>query len=217
MAVTPQPATPGEGELVSRVLGGETQAYHALIRPYEQKVFRMLKMMLRNDADAEDASQETFLKAYRNLGKLRDSGRFGPWLMQIAVNTARVRIRDRHRDQQEPLEGEAGSDSDAPRQFADWSDLPSEALEKKEFRRAVAAAMESLPPHYREVIVLADVEGMPAAEICQTLDLTLDTVKMRLHRARMRIQEKLRPVFRPRMTDHLQFLKGMNPWSRAGR
>lgn len=217
MGESAQPARPKEAELIRLVVDGHTHYYHDLIRPYERKVFQLLRLMLRNEADAEDASQETFLRAYRNLAKLRDASRFGAWLMQIAANAARVRLRDQKKNHHEPLEGNDDSDSEAPRQFADWSDLPSEVFEKKEFRLAVAAAIESLPPHYREVIVLADVEGMSAAEICEILGLTVDTVKMRLHRARMRVQEKLRPVFQPRLTDHLRRLKGMSPWSRAGK
>lgn len=209
--------SPKEEELIRLVLDGQTHYYHDLIRPYERKVFQLLRLMLRNEADAEDASQETFLRAYRNLSKLRDPSRFGPWLMQIAANAARVRLREQKRNQHESLEGNDDSDSDAPRQFADWSDLPSEVFEKKEFRLAVAAAIEGLPPHYREVIILADVDGLSSTEIAEILGLTVDTVKMRLHRARMRVQERLRPVFQPRWTDHLRRLKGMSPWSRAGR
>lgn len=102
-----------------------------------------------------------------------------------------------------------------PRQFADWRDLPSEVLDREEVRAAVREGIAKLPENYRVVLLLADAQSLRYEEIAATLKISMPAVKTRLHRARMKLQEQLGPTFRPRLSDHLILLKGMNPWSRV--
>ncbi len=104
-----------------------------------------------------------------------------------------------------------------PQTFADWRDLPGDALDREDLRKAIRDAVGKLPEKYRAVFVLADGQSLAYAEIAEILNLTVSNVKTRLHRARMMLQEHLTPAFTPRMSDHIALLKGMNPWSRARR
>ncbi len=113
-------------------------------------------------------------------------------------------------------EGDGEEEGDVrPRQFADWRDLPSEALDEEQLLVAVREAVARLPEKYRVIFLLADAQSLSYEEIAVTLNLSVANVKTRVHRARMKLQEQLTPAFKPRMSDHLSMLKGMNPWSRA--
>ncbi|MGI8772446.1 MAG: RNA polymerase sigma factor [Acidobacteriaceae bacterium] len=206
-----------EEELIARVCCGEKAFFHELIRPYTRIMFASAFAVLRNAADAEDAVQEAALKAFLHLGQLEDRRRFRAWLVQIVINEARVHRRRLRRHLYESVdETDDSRDSDsAPRQFADWHDLPDETLEQEQLRSAVRLAMEDLPEIYREVLILIDTQHLSYAVVAEALEVSVGVVKTRVHRARMRIQEQLSPAFRPRFSDHIRLLKGMNPWSRA--
>ncbi len=214
------PATPerDERELIRRIRSGERELFHELIRPYERIAYGIIRSVLPNPADAEEVAQEAVFKAFLHLDQLADDGRFKPWLLQIAVNEARMRRRKDRPQLYTSLDEDAGEEEEEdfrPRQFADWRDLPSEALDREELRTAVREAVEKLPEKYRMVLILADAQSLHYDEIAETLKITMATVKTRLHRARMKLQEHLGPKFEPRFSDHLMLLKGMNPWSRA--
>jgi RNA polymerase sigma-70 factor (ECF subfamily) len=117
----------------------------------------------------------------------------------------------------ESIDEDAGGEEGdfRPKQFADWRDLPSEALDREELRSAVREAITKLSEKYRVVLLLADAQSLRYEEIAAALKISMPAVKTRLHRARMKLQEHLAPVFKPRFSDHLMLLKGMNPWSRA--
>jgi len=206
-----------ERALIGQVLSGDCNAFHELIRPYERHVYGLAYSVLRNAADAEEAAQEAMFKAYRNLGQLQDRNLFKSWLMRIALNEAQMKRRKDRQQLYESLDedGEDDSGYSFPKSHADWRELPSEALEKEEMREAVRRAVANLPEHYRVVFVLADAEQMRYEEIAATLSITVASVKTRLHRARLKLQESLQPAFVPRFRDHLAGLKGLNPWSRA--
>jgi RNA polymerase sigma-70 factor (ECF subfamily) len=110
---------------------------------------------------------------------------------------------------------ESDNADSVPRQVADWHDLPNEALEREQLRDAVRNAVEKLPEIYREVLLLIDSQHLSYAVVAEGLGVSIGVVKTRVHRARMRIQEQLGPAFRPRFSDHIRLMKGMNPWSRA--
>ncbi len=206
-----------EEQLIARICAGEKACFHDLIRPYAKLMFSAALSVLRNPADAEEAVQEGALKAFLHLSKLQDRRRFRPWVLQIVVNEARMHRRQLRRQLYESIDEvqeDIESDS-APRQFADWHDLPHEALEREELRDAVRNAVMSLPEMYREVLLLVDSQHLSYADVADGLGVSVGVVKTRVHRARMKIQEQLGPVFRPRFSDHIQLLKGMNPWSRA--
>jgi len=210
----------GERDLIRRIRAGEKDLFHALLRPYERSMYSVIHSILPNPADIEEVAQEAAFKAYLHLDQLADEEKFKAWLLRIAVNEAQTRRRRDRPQLYDALEGDAAEESEGdfrPRQFADWRDWPSDSLDREELRTAVRDAVAKLPEKYRVVFVLADVESLSYEQIAAMLALSVANVKTRLHRARMKLQESLNPAFRPRMTDHLSLLKGMNPWSRARR
>ncbi len=203
-----------EPELIDRIRKGERHLFHDLVRPYERAVYMTGYAVLRRHEDAEEAAQDTMIKVLMHLHQLTDPAKFKPWLLQIAVNEARLKRRNERASLFEPIEN--GSDTDEgmfmPRDFADWREIPSETLERKETRAAIDAALRKLPPIYREVLVLRDIEQLSTEECAQTVGVSEDTIKVRLHRARLRMREELAPVFRKTWRERFTFLKGKKPW-----
>ncbi|HVH85474.1 MAG TPA: sigma-70 family RNA polymerase sigma factor [Terriglobales bacterium] len=209
-----------DSELVLRVRAGERQLFHELVRPYERAVFIATYGILRDHADAEEAAQETMLKALMHLDQLADPEKFKGWLLQIAVNEARLKRRGKHASLFEPLDGNANPNAEEafmPRDFADWRELPSDAAERREIGEHIARALHSLPDIYRETFVLRDVEQLSATECAAILGIGVPAVKVRLHRARLMMRESLTPVFGKPKTPFWERLKGKNPWSAAKR
>jgi RNA polymerase sigma-70 factor (ECF subfamily) len=154
-----------EAQVIVSILGGEADLFHDLIRPYERTVYIMVLSLLRNEADAEDAAQETFLKAFRNLNKFRAESKFSTWLISIALNEARRRLRARKSHGTVTLDagpGEKGHVS--PALLQDWREVPSEILERQEVRRILQQAVMTLPEIYREIFLLRDVEELSVRE-----------------------------------------------------
>ncbi len=209
--------TSQEEAMIALVCEGEKAHFHDLIRPYARIMFASAQAVLRNPADAEDAVQEAALKAFLHLPQLEDRRRFRAWLLQIVVNEARMHRRKLRRQLYESIDEADESDEgdSVPRQFADWHDLPDEALDRDQLRDAVRNAVDKLPESYREVLLLIDSQHLSYADVAEALRVSVGTVKTRVHRARMRIQEQLAPVFQPRFSDHIRLMKGMNPWSHA--
>ena len=201
-------------ELISHILQGERELFHELAYRYERAVFVTAFAILRNHADAEEAAQETMVKAFTRLNQLKSPEKFKGWLMHIAVNEAKLKRRGRREYKFESLEGNAEQQDDQfmPRDFADWREIPSESLERKEIREAVASALEELSPIYREIFILRDVQQINVAECAQILGVNEQVIKIRLHRARLRMREKMAPAFKSRWFDRLLSLKGKNPW-----
>ena len=183
-----------ESRMIASILAGETQLFHELIRPYERRVYAMALSFLRNEADAEDVAQEAFLKAFRGLASFRGDAKFGTWLVSITLNEARSRIRRRDAIKMESLdEPEDDQGHSSPALLRDWKEIPSEALERKEVRSLLQIAIASLPQIYREVFQLRDIEQLSVNEAAQALGITVSSVKVRLHRARMMLQKNLAP------------------------
>ena len=187
-----------EAELIERICLGDKNLFHDLIRPYERKVYLTTLALLGNEADAEEAAQETMIKAFRNLGSFRSESRFSTWLTSIALNEARSRLRKAKRVQIESLDGSSESyEGDfTPAMLTDWREIPSEALERSELRTALRTAVSELPPIYREVFTLRDLEELNVEETARALGVTANVVKVRLHRARMMLQKRLVPFLK---------------------
>ena len=206
-----------DADLVARICAGDKSVFHELIAPYSRIMFAAAYGVLRQPEDAEEAVQEGTLKAFLHLAELKERGRFKPWLLRIIVNEARMHRRHGRTGLYDSLSEQDENETSYPRQFADWHDLPDEALEHEELRQAVRKAVDNLPESYREIYLLADGKNVSHAVIAEVLGVSVGVVKTRLHRARLRVQEQLRPVFQPRFTDAIRSMKGMNPWSRAGK
>jgi RNA polymerase sigma-70 factor (ECF subfamily) len=187
-----------ETAMISRILAGETGLFHELIRPYERLVYVTIFAIVKNVADAEDGAQETMISAFRNLKSFRGEARFSTWLVTIAMNEARKRLRKSKRAAEdslsEPTNEEEGDFT--PAVLTDWREIPLEALERKELKEKLQEAVRTLPEKYREVFVLRDVEEMNQEETAAALGINVTLVKVRLHRARMMLQKQLVPYLR---------------------
>jgi RNA polymerase sigma-70 factor (ECF subfamily) len=186
-----------EAQMIASILAGDTQLYHQLIRPYERSVYMMALSYMKNEADAEDVAQEAFLKAFHHLATFRAEAKFSTWLIGIALNEARSRLRHEgslHMESIDDTSDEAGRAS--PAILRDWREVPSEALERKEVRQMLQQAITNLPAIYREVFVLRDVEELNNVETAAALSITVGNVKVRLHRARLMLQKQLAPLLR---------------------
>jgi RNA polymerase sigma-70 factor (ECF subfamily) len=180
--------------MIVSILGGDTQLFHELIRPYERSVYVMALSLLQNQADAEDAAQEAFLKAFRNLSSFGGEAKFGTWLVSITLNEARSRIRRKKTVKIESLDESAGEQGHvSPALLRDWREIPSQALERQEVRQLLQEAIAGLPLIYREVFLLRDIEELSVNESAESLGISVASVKVRLHRARMMLQKKLVP------------------------
>ena len=159
-----------EAQLIASIISGEAHLFHELIRPYERKVYVMVLSFLKNEADAEDAAQDAFLRAYRNLASFRSEARFGTWLISIALNEARGRLRKAKLVALQSLDEEPDAEGHAsPALLRDWREIPSEALERQEIRSLLQTAVGQLPPMYREVFLLRDVEELSIAEAAEVI------------------------------------------------
>jgi RNA polymerase sigma-70 factor, ECF subfamily len=202
-----------EQELIAQVQRGRNELFYELVRPYERRVYAAALAILRNEADAEDVAQEAMLKALANIRQFRAEARFSTWLIQITVNEALMRRRrernaimeaiDDHRDE----EGEY-----TPRDFADWREIPSEALERKEVRQKLVQALATLDRKYREVFVLRDMEQLNIQETAEALGISIASVKTRLLRARLMLRDLLAAGWEQGWFSRLPFEKGTKPW-----
>ncbi len=194
--LTKQEKCASEAELTQRVLAGQNDAFYELVRPYERAVLMVAKGILHNEADAEEAAQEAILKAFTNLAKFRGDSKFSTWLLRIATNEALMKWRKerRHTLHDSLDEGRMNGEGDyIPRDFADWREIPSEALQRKELRQALSRALASLPTKYRAVFVLRDVQHFTTAETAEALEISESAVKTRLLRARLQMRDALAP------------------------
>ena len=182
--------------LIGRVLSGEREAFYELIQPYQKAVFVAAFSVLKNEADAEEVAQEAILKALKNLAGFRQEAKFSTWLVQISINEARMKLRKDRRHLYDSIEeGSQSREGDyIPNDFADWREIPSEALEQKELREALTNALKSLSEKYRTVLMLRDVQHLSITETAQALGLSEANVKTRLSRARLQMRDFLVPV-----------------------
>ena len=158
-------------------------------------IFASALSLLGNEADAEEVVQESVLKAYKSLSRFRGDCKFSTWLVQITINEGRMRLRKYREHLYTSLdEPQTGEDGDyTPKDFADWREIPSEALEREQVRQALQDALSSLDQKYREVIILRDVNSLSTREAAKMLNITEASVKTRLLRARLMMRDILAP------------------------
>ncbi|MFZ0946794.1 MAG: sigma-70 family RNA polymerase sigma factor [Candidatus Sulfotelmatobacter sp.] len=203
-----------EQDLILNVQRGQHELFYELVRPYERRVFAAALAILRNEHDAEDAAQEAMLKAFANIRQFRAEARFSTWLIQITVNEALMRRRRERTVVMEGIDDRRDSEESeyAPRDFADWREIPSEALERKEVRQRLAEALGTLDRKYREVFVLRDMEQMNIQETAEALGISVASVKTRLLRARLMLRDLLAAGWEQGWFSRLPFEKGSKPW-----
>ena len=137
-----------ETELIQRICRGEREAFYELVQPYERAIYFAAMGVLNNPADAEEVAQETVLKAFYALPTFRFEAKFSTWIIQIAINESRMKLRKDRRYLYESIEAECDAEEGdyRPRDFADWREIPSEELQRKELREALQRAMAALAP-----------------------------------------------------------------------
>jgi RNA polymerase sigma-70 factor, ECF subfamily len=186
-----------EVELAKKLIAGEPEAFDRFVEHFRAKVFHYSWVMCRNREDAEEVAQETLLKVFENFDHLREPERVRPWVLHIARNACLMKRRksvfapsqELSLDDFLPHMGHEGRH--VKLQIADWSGLPDAQLLRSEMKQVLDRASGELPPDYRSVILLRDIEELSTIETAQTLDLTEDVVKTRLHRARLAVRQNL--------------------------
>jgi RNA polymerase sigma-70 factor (ECF subfamily) len=177
---------------------GSTLTPEEIVREYGPKVYSLARRMLGRDSDAEDVTQDVLLTVIRKLPTFRGESTLGTWLHRITVNAALGYRRKRaHRAEHEihdPL-GDFGDDGHHRSAVRRWSATPETELVNRETQQLIEQAMDTLPELYRDVYVLADIEGLPNAEIADILGIHVPAVKSRLHRARLMMRNALAPHF----------------------
>ena len=202
-----------EEVLISRILEGQKDLFLELIRPYQRTVYATLISMLGSKEDAEDVTQDVLLKALARLHQFRRESAFGTWLIQIAINEARMRKRKlRHGIMFSLTNGDDDDGAYVPKDFADWREIPSEALERSEIRESLAKALTLLEEHYRLAFILRDVNELSITETANILGITRGAVKTRLRRARLMLRDILSPGLQQGGQVGLAFKEVRKPW-----
>jgi RNA polymerase sigma-70 factor (ECF subfamily) len=202
-----------EQDLIARVQRGQHEFFYELVRPYERRVYAAALAILRNEADAEDVAQEAMLKALVNIRQFRAEARFSTWLIQITVNEALMRRRRERIRSVESIDDHREEEAEyRPRDFADWREIPSEALERKEVRQKLAEALGALDRKYREVFMLRDMEQLNIQETAEALGISIASVKTRLLRARLMLRDLLASGWEQGWFSRTPFEKGTKPW-----
>lgn len=168
-----------DGEIVDRVKAGDTALYEILMRRYNQRLYRVARAILHDDAEAEDVMQDAYVRAYEHLDQFEGRAPFSGWLTRIAVNQALARLRSRKRNQQ--LD-DAEDDGELPVNLVETSPDPEESASSAELGQLLEEALLALPEKYRTVVMLRDVEELNTSETAAALDLSEENVKIRLHR-----------------------------------
>ena len=205
MDVTPSttqeqsPRFADEAALVVALREGDDDAYEYLVRQFSPHLMAVLMRMLRNADEAADALQETFLQAFRAIGRFEGGSKLSTWLHRIAVNVALMRLRTRRRKPLRSIEDML------PRFIPDghradrgpaWSVTADDLLQRQEDREMVRQYIDELPDDYRTILLLRDIQEMNTEEAAEVLGITTGAVKTRLHRARQALRELLDPHMR---------------------
>jgi RNA polymerase sigma-70 factor, ECF subfamily len=183
-----------DSALIERCRAGDVAAFEPLVEKYRQRVWRVAYQMVRDREEAWDVAQEAFIRAYQSLASFRGQSAFYTWLFRIVVNLATDRVRQR------AARGRAFGTEPVPEE--DWERAmpdevtagPDEETARREERERIARALDGLPENFRTIIVLSDVEGLSYREIAQVLEIPMGTVMSRLHNARKRLRQILKPM-----------------------
>jgi len=189
-------------QVVAQVLAGETALYEILMRRYNQRVYRAVRAILRDDSEAEDVMQDAYVRAYRHLAQFEGRASFSTWLTRIAVNEALARVRRRGRS--EPLDEyfEGGEPAANPQINLD----PEQNVSNAELSQLLEEAILALPEQYRAVLMLRDIEEMSTAETAAALDVSEENVKVRLHRGHALLRKGLISRIGPSAKDAFSFM-----------
>jgi RNA polymerase sigma-70 factor (ECF subfamily) len=192
-------AFPDDAALLAGMRAGEDDAFDACVRAYCGRLLVVARRILKNEEDAQDAVQEAFLSAFKDIGRFEGRSQFGTWLHRIAVNAALGRLRSRKRRPERSIEDLLPHFADDEHQAVPpkpWQEASGAILQRKETGELVQRCIGQLPEMYRTVLLLRDIEGWDTEETARMLDVRPCVVKTRLHRARQALRTLLDPYFR---------------------
>jgi RNA polymerase sigma-70 factor (ECF subfamily) len=191
-------AEPSDLDLVRRIKSGEEDAFEQMVERYHARVYSLSYGVLRNAEDAEEATQDTFLTLYRKIGTFDESKKFFSWFYRVALNQAYSRARRRRPMTAVPIEDylpRFSSDGHiASPELPDWSASIEDGAIARELAGRAGEFMADLPPAYRDVIWMYDVEEMSTSDIAETLQISIPALKSRLHRARLYLRQRLTEI-----------------------
>jgi RNA polymerase sigma-70 factor (ECF subfamily) len=194
-----------DGEVVRRVRAGETELFEVLVRRHDQRVYRTVRSILRDEDEAEDALQQVWIQAYQHLGEFEGAAAFSTWLVRIAANEALQRLR-RRRTRLVAVPDDAAAEEAREDVMDRRSEDPEERAAAREAARLLERAVDRLPEHYRTVYVLREVEELSTADTAAALGIGEDATKVRLHRARLILREQLSDLVDRAAPEAFQFL-----------
>lgn len=186
---------PDDEEFLTRLRQHDAAAFSEFFETYANRVYRLALGLLKQEDDAEEVVQATFLSAFEAIDRFEPHAQLSTWLYRIAYNHA-LMLRRRHAAL--PLPEEEEDSSALPIQLVDWSQLPDQQAESEEAQQVLRSAITELPLGLRAAFLLRDVEGLSTAECAHIQGLTQAACKVRLHRARLRLREQLSSYFRER-------------------
>jgi RNA polymerase sigma-70 factor (ECF subfamily) len=185
-------------ELVRRIKRGDDEAFREMVERYNKRVYSLAYGVLRNAEDAEEATQDTFLTLYRKIGTFDESKKFFSWFYRVGLNAAYSRARRRKPAKTVSLEDYLprfqGDGHQASPEFAGWVEGIEDETIARELAERAEAFIGELPPAYRDVIWMVDVEEMKPADVAETLEISIPALKSRLHRARLFVRERLTQI-----------------------
>ncbi len=186
-------------ELVARAQAKDYAAFEQLLDRYEDKIFRLAYRFVRNETEAKEILQDTFLTIWRKLDTFKGDSQFSSWLYRVAANAALMRLRSQRRHPEVSTEdlpiGYLDNYGQLPPVIENWAKRPDEELASDELRRHIQSAVDALPEIYRSVFIIRDVEGLSTEETADVLQISVPTVKTRLHRARIALRDAITGYF----------------------
>ena len=185
-----------EPELIIQLKAGEQAAYERFVRTYSGPMLAVARRFLGNEEDARDVLQEAFVSAFKAIASFQGTSQVGAWFRRIVINTALMRLRAAKRVKETPIEDLLPCFSDTDHREipeGDWRQTPDQLLHQSDIRHFVRAAIKRLPLQYQWVLVMRDIEELSTRESAELLDVTENTVKLRLHRARQALRSLLAP------------------------
>lgn len=186
-----------EAQLIAAVAAGDNAAFGELVERYQARVFRTAMSILHNQQDAEDATQESFAKAFMALPTFEGASRFSTWLLRIAINESLMLLRRRRPERHVWLDQPVESDESAMvGEVVDWNENPEEQYSRGQLRQILDEGLAALKPDMRVVVLMRDVEGLSTEEVAESLGLSLPAVKSRLLRGRLQLRRHLNRYFR---------------------
>ncbi len=183
--------------LVERAKAGDTAAFEQLIKQYDRQIFRTAQHITQNREDAEDITQDVFFKAFQKLEQFQGNSKFSTWLVRIAVNESLMRLRKRKTSRTVSMDQDVETDEGSiPRDFAEWRPNPEQNYSQSELAEILRKTIAGLPPGFRTVFTLRDIENLSTEETAEALGLSVPAVKSRLLRARLQLRERLSRYFK---------------------